>query len=349
MAVTLNQELQEIRMRVLAIETSCDDTGAAVILDGRRILSNIVSSQVPVHQKYGGVVPELASRRHIESIVPIVSEALDRARVTLKEIDGIAVTQGPGLVGSLLVGLSFAKSMAFASGLPFVGVNHIEAHLSAIFLEERHPRFPFIGLVVSGGHTSLYRMDGFGKYKRLGQTRDDAAGEAFDKVAKLLGLGYPGGPIIDELSRAGNPRAIRFPRPVLSKKSFDFSFSGLKTAVVNYVKAYPPPPRGYPEDLIRDIVSSFQEAVVEVLVKKTLQAAQDQKLKRIVLSGGVAANQRLRQKIKEESFGWKLNVYLPSPSFCTDNAAMVGVVGYEYLRRGFRSPLSLNAFSNLPL
>ncbi len=336
-------------MRILAIETSCDDTGAAVVLDGRTILSNIVSSQVPIHQKYGGVVPELASRRHIESIVPIVTEALERAGVTLKQIDGIAVTQGPGLVGSLLVGLSFAKSLAFVSGLPFIGVNHIEAHLSAIFLEDKPPRFPFIGLVVSGGHTSLYRMDGFGKYKRLGQTRDDAAGEAFDKVSKLLGLGYPGGPIIDELSKTGNPNAVRFPRPVLSKNSFDFSFSGLKTAVVHYVKANPSSPMGYPEGLIKNIVSSFQEAVVEVLVKKTLQAAQDQKLKRIVLSGGVAANQRLRQRIKEESLERKLNVYMPSPSFCTDNAAMVGVVGYEYLKRGIQSPYSLNAFSNLPL
>ena len=336
-------------MKVLAIETSCDDTGAAVILYGRKILSNIVSSQVPIHQKYGGVVPELASRKHIEYIVPIVTEALETAKVSLKEIDGIAVTQGPGLVGSLLVGLSFAKSIAFAMGLPFIGVNHIEAHLSAIFLEQKPPKFPFIGLVVSGGHTSLFRMDGFGKYKRLGQTRDDAAGEAFDKVAKLLGLGYPGGPIIDELSKTGNPKAIRFPRPFLSKNSFDFSFSGLKTAVVNYVKAHPEPLGGYPKDLIKDIVSSFQEAVVEVLVKKTVQAAQYQGLKRIVLSGGVAANQRLRQKIKEESLEQKLKVYLPSPSFCTDNAAMVGVVGYEYLRRGIQSPLSMNAFSNLPL
>ncbi|MGZ3513319.1 MAG: tRNA (adenosine(37)-N6)-threonylcarbamoyltransferase complex transferase subunit TsaD [Thermodesulfobacteriota bacterium] len=336
-------------MLVLAIETSCDDTGAAVVLDGRKILSNIVSSQVPIHQKYGGVVPELASRKHIESIVPIVAEALKTAEVTLKEIDGIAVTQGPGLVGSLLVGLSFAKSTAFATGLPFIGVNHIEAHLSAIFLEEKPPSFPFIGLVVSGGHTSLFRMDGFGKYRRLGQTRDDAAGEAFDKVAKLLGLGYPGGPVIDELSKTGNPKAIRFPRPLLSKKSLDFSFSGLKTAVVNYVKTHPEPTGGYPEDLIRDIVCSFQEAVVEVLVKKTVHAAQHRGLKRIVLSGGVAANQRLRQKITEESLDQKLKVYLPSPSFCTDNAAMVGVVGYEYLKRGIRSPLSLNAFSNLPL
>ncbi len=336
-------------MRILAIETSCDDTGAAIVLDGRRILSNIVSSQVPIHQKFGGVVPELASRKHIESIVPIVTEALEVARMKLKQVDGIAVTQGPGLVGSLLVGLSFAKSVAFATGLPFVGVNHVEAHLSAIFLEEKPPRFPFIGLVVSGGHTSLYRVDGFGKFMRLGQTRDDAAGEAFDKVAKLLGLGYPGGPVIDELSKTGNSMAIGFPRPVLSKKSLDFSFSGLKTSVVNYVKGNPPSSTGYPENLVKDIVSSFQEAVVDVLVKKTIQAAQDQKLKRIVLSGGVAANHRLRQRMKEESSELKLKVYLPSPPFCTDNAAMVGVVGYEYLKRGMRSPLSLNAFSNLPL
>jgi N6-L-threonylcarbamoyladenine synthase len=336
-------------MLILAIETSCDDTGAAVVLDGRKILANIVSSQVPIHQKYGGVVPELASRKHIESIVPIVAEALKTAGVSLKDIDGVAVTQGPGLVGSLLVGLSFAKSAAFAMGLPFIGVNHVEAHLSAIFLEEKPPRFPFIGLVVSGGHTSLFRMDGFGKYARLGQTRDDAAGEAFDKVAKLLGLGYPGGPIIDELSRTGNPRAIRFPRALLSKNSLDFSFSGVKTAVVNYIKTHLEPPEGYSEDVIKEIVSGFQEAVVEVLVKKTVQAAQQQGLKRIVLSGGVAANQRLRQRMKEESLHQKLKVYLPSPSFCTDNAAMVGVVGYEYLKRGIQSPLSLNAFSNLPL
>lgn len=336
-------------MRVLAIETSCDDTGAAVILDGKKILSNVVSSQVPIHQKYGGVVPELASRRHVESIVPIVKEALEMAELTLSEIDGIAVTQGPGLVGSLLVGLSFAKSLSFATGLPLVGVNHIEAHLSAIFLEEKPPRFPFIGLVVSGGHTSLFRVDGFGKYRRLGQTRDDAAGEAFDKVAKLLGLGYPGGPIIDELSKMGNPKAIRFPRASLGKNSFDFSFSGIKTAVVNYVKSHPAASEGYSEAHIPDIVASFQEAVVEVLVKKTLQAAQHEQLKRIVLSGGVAANRLLREKTEEEASRQKLRVYIPSPFFCTDNAAMVGVVGYEYLKRGIRADLSLNAFSNLPL
>jgi N6-L-threonylcarbamoyladenine synthase len=336
-------------MKVLAIETSCDDTSAAVLLDGRKILSNVVSSQMVIHQRYGGIVPELASRRHIETIVPIVTEAMEQARVKLREIEGIAVTQGPGLVGSLLVGLSFTKSLSFSTGIPFVGVNHIEAHLSAIFLEEEPPpRFPFIGLVVSGGHTSLFQVNGFGKFRRVGQTRDDAAGEAFDKVAKLLGLGYPGGPIIDKLSKEGNPRAIRFPRPSLGKNSFDFSFSGLKTAVVNYVKSHPVPLGGYSESIIRDIVSSFQEAVVEVLVKKTLQAAQHLGLKRIVLSGGVAANQHLRQRIKEEASQHKLRIYIPSPPFCTDNAAMVGVVGYEYLKRGLRSSYSLNAFSNLP-
>jgi N6-L-threonylcarbamoyladenine synthase len=336
-------------MRILAIETSCDDTGAAVVQDGRRILSNIVSSQVSVHQRYGGVVPELASRKHIESIVPIVTEALGEAKAKLRDIDGIAVTHGPGLVGSLLVGLSFAKSLSFATGIPFIGVNHIEGHLSAIFLEENPPKFPFIGLVVSGGHTSLFRIDGFGKLMRLGQTRDDAAGEAFDKVAKLLRLGYPGGPIIDALSLKGNSKAIRFPRPSLKKNSLDFSFSGLKTAVVNYVKANPEPPGGYPEDHLRDLVSSFQEAVVEVLVSKTLQAVHQEGLKRIVLCGGVAANHRLRERMKEEASQERIKVFIPRPFFCTDNAAMIGVVGYEYLKRGIRSPLSLNAFSSLPL
>lgn len=334
---------------VLAIETSCDDTGAAVLSEGRKILSSVVSSQVSVHQKYGGVVPELASRKHIEMIVPIVTEALQQAGLTLEKIDGIAVTQGPGLVGSLLVGLSFAKSLSFVTGIPLVGVNHLEAHLSAIFLEENPPSFPFLGLVVSGGHTSLFRVDGFGKYTLLGQTRDDAAGEAFDKVAKLLGLGYPGGPIIDELSKTGNPRAIPFPRPSVGKNSFDFSFSGLKTAVVHFVKSYPEPPGSFPPELLRNIVSSFQAAVVDVLVQKTFQAAGDQGLKRVVISGGVAANRLLRQRMKEEASKQKMRVYIPSPVLCTDNAAMVGVVGYEYLRRGIRSPLSLNAFSNLCL
>jgi N6-L-threonylcarbamoyladenine synthase len=336
-------------MRILAIETSCDDTAAAVVEDGRKILSNIISSQVSVHQKYGGGVPELASRKHLEAIVPIVTEALEAAKLTLNEIDGIAVTQGPGLVGSLLVGLSFAKSLAFATGLPLMGVNHVEGHLSAIFLEENPPGFPFVGLIVSGGHTSLYRVDGFGKYRRLGRTLDDAAGEAYDKVAKLLKLGYPGGPVIDELSKTGDPKAISFPRSYLGKNSLDFSFSGLKTAVVNHVKGHPEPPEGYPMDLVRNVVSSFQDAVVDVLVRKTIQAARHQSLERIVLSGGVSANRVLRQKMRESASREGMEVHIPAPVFCTDNAAMIGVVGYEYLKRGKRSDLTLNAFSSMPL
>lgn len=334
-------------MYILAIETSCDDTAASVLLNGRKVLSNVVSSQVSVHQKYGGVVPELASRKHLEAIVPVVKEALEIAGVTLKDIQAIAVTQGPGLIGSLLVGLSFAKSLAFSAGIPFVGINHIEAHLSAVFLEKEAPRFPYIGLVVSGGHTSLFRVNGFGKYILLGQTRDDAAGEAFDKVAKFLGLGYPGGPIIEKLSKNGNPNSIRFPRPYLGKDSLDFSFSGLKTAVVNYIKSRHNKKEDLPKDLIHDIVSSFQEVVVDVLVKNTINAAKIQRVRRIVISGGVASNQYLREKMKLAAQEEKIKVYVPSPYLCTDNAAMVGVVGYEYLKRGIRSPISLNACSNL--
>lgn len=334
-------------MYILAIETSCDDTGASVLLDGRKILSNIVSSQIDVHRKYGGIVPELASRRHIESITPIVKLALEEAKVSLKDIKGIAVTQGPGLIGSLLVGLSFAKALAYATGVPFVGVNHIEAHLSAIFLEEDFPKFPYIGLVVSGGHTSIFRVNDFGDYTLLGQTRDDAAGEAFDKVAKFLGLGYPGGPIIEELSKKGNPSAIKFPQPFLGKESFDFSFSGLKTAVVNYIQSNKGMKEDLPDDLIYDIVSSFQNVVVEILVKKTINAAKKQGLRRIVISGGVASNQYLRRKMRERAKEEKMKVYIPSPSLCTDNAAMVGVIGYEYLKRGRKSNLSINAYSTI--
>jgi len=333
-------------MKILAIETSCDDTAVAVVQDGRKILSNVVSSQVSVHGKYGGVVPELASRKHMEAIVPLVTEALEVAQIKLDEIAAVAVTQGPGLIGSLLVGLSFAKSLAFARGLPLIGIDHVEGHLSAIFLEEKQPSFPFVGLVVSGGHTSLIRMDEFGALKKLGQTLDDAAGEAYDKVAKLLKLGFPGGPIIDELSRTGNPGAIPFPRARLSKRSLDFSFSGLKTAVVNYVNAHPEPAEGYPRAWVRDLVSSFQEAVVEVLVKKTIQAARSEKLERIVVCGGVASNRLLRQRMREEASEEGMEVFIPSPMFCTDNAAMIGVVGYEYLKQGKRSPLTLNAYSN---
>jgi N6-L-threonylcarbamoyladenine synthase len=333
---------------VLAIESSCDDTGVAVVENGRTILSNRVSSQVEIHGKYGGVVPELASRRHVESIIPVVRSAIDEARVTLDDIDGIAVTCGPGLIGSLLVGLSVAKSIAYVKGKPLVGVNHVDGHLCAILLERQDLLFPFLGLVVSGGHTSLYRVEGVGRTRLLGKTRDDAAGEVFDKVAKVLGLGYPGGPVIDRLSESGNPKAVRFPRAMASPRSLlDFSFSGLKTAVVNYLRVYPLG-RG-DEDRLRGVVASFQEAVVDVLVRKARQGARQEGLDRIVVTGGVASNSRLRLRFRELAREEGFKVFFPSPGLCTDNGAMIGVVGSYYLRRGWRSPLSLNAFANLPI
>jgi len=320
----------------------------AVVKEGKKILSNRVSSQVEVHRKYGGVVPELASRRHIENIIPVLQCALEEARVTLDEIDGVAVTCGPGLVGSLLVGLSVAKSIAYVKAKPLAGVNHIDGHLCAVLLERDDITFPFVGLAVSGGHTSLYRVEGVGKTRLLGKTRDDAAGEVFDKVAKALGLGYPGGPIIDRLARSGDPGAIRFPRGLLAPKALlDFSFSGLKTAVVNYLKA--DRIHENDENHLRYIVSGFQEAVVDVLVRKTRQAARQEKLERIVVSGGVASNSRLRERFHEMAEDEGLEIYFPSPQLCTDNAAMIGVVGYHFLQRGRTSPLSLNAFANLPI
>ncbi len=279
-------------MLVLAIESSCDETAAAVTAGGEKALSNIVSSQTQIHRKYGGIVPELASRKHIEVIIPVIKEALLKAGITLDHVEGIAVTNGPGLIGSLLVGLSVAKSIAYARNLPFVGVNHVEGHLSAIFLENPRLRFPFIGLVVSGGHTCLYRFNHLGSYEWLGGTRDDAAGEAFDKVAKLLNLGYPGGPVIDKVATDGDPQAISFPRAFISKDTFDFSFSGIKTSVLQYV-------RKHPRARVEDIAASFQEAVVDVLISKAVQAARASDLPRIVLSGGVASNRRLRIRLKE--------------------------------------------------
>lgn len=329
-------------MLVLAIESSCDETSAAVIDGGQKTLSNVVSSQTEIHRKYGGIVPELASRKHIETIIPIIREALLQAGITLDQVEGLAVTNGPGLIGSLLVGLSVGKAIAYARDLPFVGVNHVEGHLSAILLEEHRLQFPFVGLVVSGGHTCLYRVDDLGSYTWLGGTRDDAAGEAFDKVAKLLNLGYPGGPVIDEVSRGGNPEAIPFPRAFISRNSFDFSFSGIKTSVLHYV-------RKNPHARVEDIAASFQEAIVDVLIWKAVQAARELNFSRVVLSGGVASNTRLRNRVRQEAEKEGLEVSIPSPVLCTDNAAMIGVIGHYYLERGRRSPITLNAFSNLPI
>jgi len=330
-------------MIILAIESSCDDTGAALIENGEGILSNCLSSQDEVHKQYGGVVPELASRRHLESIVPVLRGALDQAHISLDQVDGVAVTRGPGLVGSLLVGIMAAKAIAQAKDLPLVGVNHLMGHLLAIFLEQE-VAFPFIGMVASGGHTALYLVEGFTSFRLLGRTRDDAAGEAFDKVAKYLGLGYPGGMVIEQLARRGDPGAISFPRAYLAKNSLDFSFSGIKTAVVNHCRSHHPSDNG-----IADIAASFQEAVVDVLVDKILWAAQQYKATRVVVAGGVACNSRLRERLTKVGEGAGIQAYFSSPFLCRDNAAMIGVAGYYLLREGKRDGFDMSALSRWPL
>ncbi len=332
-------------MLLLCIESSCDETSAAVVRGGRQILSNIVASQVDVHARYGGVVPELASRKHVEAISVVIDEALERAGVTLEAIEGIAVTRGPGLVGALLVGLSVAKALAFARKLPLVGLHHIEGHILAALMEHDIP-FPYLALAVSGGHTHLYRVDGIGCYQTLGRTLDDAAGEAFDKVAKLVGLGYPGGVLIDRLASQGNPEAIAFPRPLLHQDNLDFSFSGIKTSVLNYVKKEPGSIEG---DRLKDLAASFQQAVVEVLCRKTLRAAQQSGLERIVVAGGVACNSGLRRGMAELTGQVGAKVFFPSPSLCGDNAAMLAVAGDYYLQAGHCAPLDLNAVAGWSL
>lgn len=328
-------------MVVLGIESSCDETAAALVRDGKTILSNVVASQDEVHRTYGGVVPELASRHHLENIIPTVTAASAQAGIGLSDLDGIAVTQGPGLVGSLLVGLSVAKALAYVLDVPYVGVNHIEGHIAAVSLEHELS-YPLLALVVSGGHTSLYEARGPGHYTLLGQTRDDAAGEAFDKVAKFLCLGYPGGIIIDRLSTCGDPHAFPFPRPMGGNDSLDFSFSGLKTAVINVVKKMNHTPA--PSE-VRDIVASFQEAVIDVLVEKAFLAAAKRNLTRVAICGGVAANRRLRVRLGEEAAQRGLSLYVPHPSLCTDNAAMIAAAGYGSLQCGVRAPFDLNAYS----
>jgi N6-L-threonylcarbamoyladenine synthase len=345
----------------LGIETSCDETAAAILEDGRRVRSSVIASQDTLHAPYGGVVPELASRRHVEAIWPVVREALDRAGATARDLHGIAATAGPGLIGSLLVGLSFGKALAFALDIPLVGVNHLEGHLYAALLEHEGLGFPFTGLIVSGGHTHLYSAKGPGEYRLLGRTRDDAAGEAFDKVAKLLGLGYPGGPLVEERAKKGDPASVPLPKPMRQRDSDDFSFSGLKTSVVNYVKDRGCRGQGTAErtldsapsvldaDLVDDICAAFQQAVVESLVRVSVAAARRTGSRRIVVAGGVACNARLRAELTQAAADHGIEVYYPSPSLCTDNAAMIAAAGYPRLLRGERVPLSYNADADLAL
>ena len=335
-------------MNILAIETSCDETSAAVVKDGKEVLSGIVASQVEFHKKYGGIVPEVASRKHIEVINPIIREALASAGTELKDIDAVAVTYGPGLVGSLMVGICAAKAIAYALDIPLIGVNHLEGHIYANFIPQspNHPipQFPFVCLIVSGGHTLLVLAKDHGKFQVLGRTRDDAAGEAFDKVARFLKLGYPGGPIIDRLAKEGDPNAIRFTRPMLGT-GYDFSFSGIKTAVVNYVNKM----TGDRKPATEDLVASFQQAIADVLVEKTIRAAKEFNCKTVALAGGVSANSRLRKQLKEECFANHLTTQIPPLEYCTDNAAMIGCAAYHHFRQERISDLALQAVASLRL
>ncbi len=336
-------------MNILGIDTSCDDTSAAVISNGHTVLSNVVNSQIRLHHPYGGVVPELASREHIRNIVPVVHEALFRANRKIKDLHGIAVTIGPGLIGSLLVGLYYAKALAYVNQIPFAAVNHLEGHVLSILLEETAPVFPFVALTVSGGHTSLYHVRGFGDYIQLGQTIDDAAGEAFDKVAKILGLGYPGGAVIEELAQSGNKDMIRFPRAYLDSNSFDFSFSGLKTAVALYIQKWRRSKELQEEVRTADIAASFQEAVLDVLTEKLLKAGQRMGVDAIVAAGGVACNNALRSRLRQQAEKEGIRVFYPRPEYCTDNGAMIGLAGYYRLIRGEQADLSIDVKSRFPI
>jgi N6-L-threonylcarbamoyladenine synthase len=332
-------------MKILCIETSCDETAAAVVRDGRQILSNVVASQVDVHARFGGVVPELASRKHVEALPVVIEQALTQAGTTLNDIDGFGVTRGPGLLGALLVGLSTAKALAWSLDKPLAAVHHMEGHILAPLLEGPL-EFPFLALAVSGGHTHLYRVDGIGRYRILGQTLDDAAGEAYDKVAKFLGLGYPGGAVIDRLAAQGNPAAIAFPRPMLHKGGDNFSFSGIKTAVLQEVGSRG---SGLDPDRLADVAASFQAAMVEVLTVKTVRVAEREGLPRIVVAGGVACNAALRRRFTELAADRRLEVRFPSPALCGDNAAMLGVPAEHYLGAGRTAGCDLEPLANWPL
>jgi len=329
-------------MKILGIETSCDETSAAVVEDGRTILSNVVSSQIDLFQRFGGVVPEVASRRHVELINPVVQQALDEAGVGFDGLEAVAVINRPGLIPALIVGVSAAKAIAWAAGLPIVGVHHLEAHIYANFLVNPNLEFPFVCLIVSGGHSDIVYMSGHGQYEMLARTKDDAAGEAFDKSARAMGLGYPGGPLIDKLSQEGNPEAVRFPRARVGD-SLDFSFSGLKTAVIRYIAK---PEEGV---TLPDIAASFQQAVIDVLVKNTFEAVKQKGVKQVLIAGGVAANKSLQQQMKAKGEELGIAVSMPPPKLCTDNAAMAAAAGYYRYIRGDISGLDLDSYASEPL
>ncbi len=330
-------------MKVLGIESSCDETAAAVVEDGRKVLSTVVASQVQVHHPYGGVVPELASRAHIEKITGVVKQAIEAAGIDKTALDAVAATQGPGLVGALLVGFSFSKAFAYGLGLPFAGINHLEGHIHSVFLTEDPPPFPFVALLASGGHTSIYEVQRCSGMTLLGQTLDDAAGEAYDKVSKMLGLGYPGGEIIDRMAADGDPGRIVFPRSYLDRERFDFSFSGIKTAVKRYIEDHPESRT----DQVSDIAAGFQEAVVDVLAEKLMRAAAARRCRHVAVVGGVAANRRLRERLSEEADRHGLYLHIPPVSLCGDNAAMIAAAAYHRFQAGQREGLDADVYSRV--
>lgn len=338
--------MKDSKILCLAIESSCDETSVALVLNGREVLSNVIASQIDVHKAFGGVVPEIASRHHLNNINNVVSQALKEADCTLDEIDFIGVTYGPGLVGALLIGLATAKVFSLALGKPLVGVHHIQGHISANFIEHKELKPPFMALVISGGHTNIVEVDDYNSCRVLGGTRDDAAGEAYDKVARVLGLGYPGGPLIDKIAKEGNPEAVAFKRVFLEKDSLDFSFSGIKTGVLNYINNEKQAGR---EINVPDVAASFQQAVLDVIVAKAVSAACDMGKDKLVLAGGVAANSKLRQMLDEKCKEKGIELYYPSPILCTDNAAMIGCAAYYKYMAGEIDDLNLDAQANLPL
>lgn len=338
--------MKDGKLVTMAIESSCDETSVAILLEGREVLSNVIASQIKVHQMFGGVVPEIASRHHLDNINQVTDQALGEAGVTIDDVDMIGVTYGPGLVGALLIGLATAKAFAFATGKPLVGVHHIQGHISANYIEHKELEPPFMALVISGGHTNIVEVTDYNQCKVLGSTRDDAAGEAYDKVARVLGLGYPGGPLIDQIAKEGDPEAVKFKRVFLEKDSLDFSFSGIKTGVLNYINSEKQAGR---EIQTADVAASFQQAVLDVIVAKTVGAAVNMKKDKIVLAGGVASNSKLRSMMEEACGDKQIQLYYPSPVLCTDNAAMIGCAAYYKYKAGFTDDLSLDAIPNLAL